>query len=133
MKKTIIRECVRLSVELYQKNYEEYWGSNFRHFSFIISKNKIIEYGANRHRNLGEMQRLGYHGFSNEHSEFSAWRKAKGLIKDSSFEILNTRLNRDLQLMNSHPCNCCLNFLKDLNCTGIFYSNELGGFSKIIL
>ena len=87
----------------------------------------------NRHRNLGDMQVSGYRGFSNEHSEYSAWRKAKGLVKNDSFEILNTRLNKELQLMNSHPCPCCSNFLKDLNCSGIFYSNELGGFSKIVL
>lgn len=133
MKKTIIRECVRLSIELYKKNYEEYWGSKFRHFSFIVVSNKIIEYGMNRHRNLGDMQMAGYRGYSNEHSEFAAWRKAKGLVKDNSFEIVNTRLNKELEIMNSHPCQCCMNFLKDLNCSGIFYSNEVGGFSKIVL
>ena len=133
MKKTIIRECVRRSFELYLKCGDEYWGSSFRHFSFIVVRNKIIEYGINRHRNIGEMQKLGYRNFSNEHSEFAAWRKARGLVQDSSFEIVNTRINRELGLLNSHPCHCCVNFLKDLNCKSVYYSNEIGGFSKIVL
>lgn len=133
MKKTIIRECLRRSFELYQKCTDEYRGSSCRHFSFIIVRNKIVEYGVNRHRNLGEMKSLGYKDFSNEHSEFAAWRKAKGLVMDNDFEIVNTRINRDLQLMHSKPCPCCQNFLSNLNCKGIYYSNEVGGFSKIVI
>lgn len=133
MKKTIIRESVRRSLELYQKHENEYRGSTYRHFSFIVVRNKIVEYGINRHRNLGEMQHLGYRDFSNEHSEFAAWRKAKGLVKDQEFEIINTRVNRDMQIMHSKPCQCCYNFLSNLNCVGIYYSNEIGGFSKIML
>lgn len=133
MKKTIIRECVRVSKNLYVKTMEEYWGSKFRHFSFIVVNNKIIEYGINRHRNMGEMIQVGYHRYSNEHSEFAVWRKAKGLVRDSEFEIVNIRVNRNLELMQSHPCPCCLNFLRNLNCIGIYYSDDFGGFSKIII
>lgn len=126
MKQTILKECIRISRE---KNHQR--DSDFRHFSFIIQKNKLVEWGMNVAK-VPPMIHFGYSKTSGWHSEVNAYRKAKGILEDGSFEIINIRLNKQGILRLSKPCKCCYNFLQELGCSVVWFSTDVG-FAKLRL
>ena len=126
MKQTILKECTRIARE---KNLQR--DSDFRHFSFIIQKNKLLEWGTNRSK-ITPLTHLGYPKTSGLHAEVNAYKKAKGIIKEGSFEVINIRLNKTGELRLSKPCRCCHDFLKALGCTNVVFSTDVG-FAKLRL
>ncbi len=126
MKKSLIDHCYLIAKRYNPKHCQ--WDCD-KHYSFIIQNNQIVEWGTNK---SGNPNRAMYKDYQKIHSEYSAWAKAKGIIdKSKSFELLNLRLNKSGKLMLSKPCNCCLGFLKGLNCSKIIFSTEMG-FAKLI-
>ena len=128
MKQTILKECIRISRE---KNLQRDRTSDFRHYSFIIQKNKVVEWGTNVSK-VPPMIQFGYPKTAGWHSEANAYRKAKGILDSSSFEVINIRLNRQGDLRLSKPCKCCHSFLTELGCSAVWFSTELG-FAKLRL
>jgi len=126
MKQTILTECVRIARE---KNLQR--DSDFHHFSFIVQKNKVVEWGINVSR-VPPLIHLGYSKTSGWHSEVNAYRKARGIIKDGSFEVINIRLNKAGELRLSKPCICCHAFLKALGCSNVVFSTNVG-FARLRL
>jgi hypothetical protein len=130
MKKQIFRECLRIAREKNNPGSHPEWGFS-HHFTFVIQRNKIIEYGTN----MAGPPPPGY-GYPREfgkiHSEVAAWRRAKGIIDPGyPIDIINIRLNKSNELRMSRPCHCCNNFLRTLDCRHVYYSTE-HGFSKMI-
>lgn len=129
MKKTVMRECIRIAEEKNTPDLHPEWG-NYHHFSFIVQNSKIIEYGVNRKGKppVG----LGYNmEFGKIHSETDAYRKARGILDlEASFDVLNIRLNKQNKFRISRPCSCCYGFLQSLNCKSIYFSTDVG-FAKI--
>lgn len=119
MKKSIITECIRISKEKLNTH-----PSNYKHYTFIVHKNKLIGYGTNLVENPPKY--LGYHSNAMIHSEINAFKKNKGLIKGKKFEILNIRLSKEGNLKNSTPCNCCYNFMKEMGCVKFYFSTDCG-------
>jgi len=126
MKQTILKECVRIARE---KNQQR--DSDFRHFSFIIQRNKLVDWGTNVSR-VPPMIHFGYPKTSGWHSEVNAYRKAKGILEDGSFEVINIRLNKLGELRLSKPCKCCHAFLKELGCSYVYFSTDVG-FARLRL
>lgn len=122
MKKSIIRECVRISKSKNSPRTHPEWG-NFHHFSFIVQDNKILGWATNK---TGEASKvLGFGDKNKIHSEPSAYAKAKGLLNSTkSFECVNIRLTRLDRLKISKPCDCCFRFLKIMGCSFVYFSTE---------
>lgn len=108
------------------------WG-NYHHFSFIVQNNKIIGYGTNKTVPKGMMKIFGYKQTSKLHSETNVFFKCRSLIGKDPFEIVNIRLTRTNKIRNSHPCECCMNFLLGFNCKSVYFTTDLETFAKIIL
>ena len=126
MKQTILRECVRLA-----KKKNTSLDNQFRHFSFIIQRNKIIEWGTNISK-ANPLTLFGYSNRSGIHSETNAYAKAKGILdKFVSFEAVNIRLNKSGELKLSKPCPCCYSFLESFGCHAVWFSTE-AGFAKLM-
>jgi hypothetical protein len=130
MKRSIMRECIRIAEEKNTPELHPEWG-NFHHFSFVIQSNKIVEYGVNR--TGAPPIGLGYNPeFGKIHSETDAYRKARGILDPNiHFDIVNIRLNKKNMLRLSKPCKCCFGFLQSLNCKSIHFSTDTG-FAKIL-
>lgn len=125
MKKTIIRECLRFAVSKIKAGEHPYVVNNKFHFAFVIQNNKVIEYGMNRLGKLGKMH--GYDDKTEIHAEFDAYRKARGILdKNRSWEVFNVRSNRVGEIRNSAPCVCCLRYLRELGCSGIWFTTNEG-------
>ena len=123
MKKTILKECMRISLEKMEARAKT--SSTAHHFSYIVIDNKIIESGSNRFQDIPI--HWGYDtNFQGLHSEMCAYVKAKGLIKNKPFELVNIRLNRSLHMRMSKPCNRCTHMMKSLGCVGVWFSTDDG-------
>lgn len=127
MTKRILERCLNISKK-YLKKHSRIDG--YKHYSFIIQNNRIIEWGTNI--SGAPLLKFGYKDFQMIHAENTAYKKAKGLLdKSIKFEVINIRLNNNGNIKISKPCNCCFNFLKELGCSNIWYSKSDGEFKKI--
>lgn len=131
MKRSIFTECLRIAREKNTPIHHPEWG-HFHHFTFVIQNNKIVEWSTNRPAPFGSMIKLGYSEVSKIHSEVAAYSKAKGLLNDEPFDIINIRLRKNNDIAMSEPCPCCYNFLKNLGCKHMYFTTECGEFAKII-
>ncbi len=126
MKKAILRQCLQIAKK---HNSEGKHKNQFRHYSFIIQDNKIIEWGINLKSD--PLVKYGYAHHANVHAENEAYRKAKGILdKDKPFDCVNIRLSAYGEMKLSSPCKCCYNYLNLLGCRDIHFTTE-SGFAKI--
>ena len=131
MKNKILIEALRLAKSNFHKHPELHNG-RFLHWSFIVVNNKIMEWGTNC-AGISPPIHLGYHHQieNNElgpklHSEYVAWKKARDLIKNENWEIINVRLNRTMAPKMSAPCPCCSNFLNSMGCKCAYFTHDSG-------
>lgn len=128
MKRTILEECHRIALSNIKQKKHPQW-SCYKHFSFVIQDNKIVEWGMNR----SAEPLIGYPSHGKLHSECDAYFKARGLLDNSKpFIVVNIRMGTMGQLKLSKPCACCQQFLKRLNCREIWFSTELG-FARLLM
>lgn len=129
MKKSLLRECLRIARAKNTPDTHPKWGNGRHHFTFIIQDNKIVEMGINRKG--PPLKAFGYEEYQGIHSENDAYKKAKGILNDQKqFEAVNIRLNKRDELRLAAPCPCCYEFLTDLGCKTIWFSTAVG-FAKI--
>lgn len=128
MKRTILEECYRIALSNIKQKKHPQW-SCYKHFSFVVQNNKIVEWGMNR----SAEPLIGYPEYGKLHSECDAYFKAKGLLDNTkAFIVINVRMGTMGQLKLSKPCSCCQQFLKRLNCREIWFSTELG-FARLLV
>jgi tRNA(Arg) A34 adenosine deaminase TadA len=132
VKRTILRDTVRIALEKLPRHSQLLY---YPHFTFIVQGNKIIEWGMNSEGvppiHLGYNERIQW-GMPKVHSEYNAYRKAKGILQSNkTFEIVNIRLNRSQQMRMSAPCECCYAFLGELGCTRCYFSTDCGEFANM--
>ena len=128
MKRKAIQECLNIALRNNNPNHPQ-WAC-YKHYSFILQDNKIVDWGTNRPGNAFTF--LGYKAHCKIHSEVDAYRKAKGLmIKGTPFEIVNIRLTKDSRIRSSCPCKCCWNFLKNLGCKKMYFSTDMEDFAYL--
>lgn len=136
MNKKLLRDCLRIAREKHSHHPEKEIG-NFLHTSFVIFEGKIVSCGHNRSHapavHMGYASRLAdsLHP-PKTHSEISAWKKARGLMYGKSFQMVNIRLNDAGDPKISEPCAVCAGLLPILGCSGIYYTNGIDGWSKLI-
>lgn len=128
MKRRVLKECVRIAIKNNNPlNHPEY--HNYKHFSFMIQNNKIVEWGMNRKGDA--LLYLGYPKYSKIHSEIDMYYKGSGIMGRGSFEVVNIRLSKGNEFKNSSPCSCCYAFLKKLGCKRIWFSISMGEFGVV--
>lgn len=128
MTKKILKLCIRI-VE--QNNNKHPDPDGYRHFSFIIQEDKIVEWDTNK---VGPpILFRGYPSYGKIHAEFSVWNKAKGIIlKNTKFEIVNVRITKCGSIRISCPCQNCFDYLKSQGCCRIWFTTGLEKrFAKI--
>lgn len=101
---------------------------NFRHFTFIVRKNKVLSMGWNKgFKTHPSAKKLGYK-FSGIHSELDAFQNLTYQYKQliHKCNIVNIRINNFGQIRLSKPCRHCEPWLKALNARNIYYSTNEG-------
>ena len=130
MNKKLISECLRVAKFNNASHLHPQWDC-YKHYSFVIQGDTIVDWGTNRKGDAIVI--LGYPGHSKIHSEYDAFRKAKGLLdKSKSFQVINIRLSKASTLKISKPCKCCAAYLHSAGCDIVWYST-IDGFNKIKL
>lgn len=130
MKRTILFGCL-LQANTYKNRHTD----QFKHFSFIIQRDKIIAWGKNRYTLHSRVR--GYPDNAKIHSEFNALRRAhlnfkSTRIGDNKFSIINIRINRFGEFRRSKPCPCCEFYLRLFGCTEVWYTTY-SGFERMVL
>lgn len=136
MNKKILRECLRIAKEKNHRHPEKENGKFF-HTSFVIHDGTIICSGYNRSHtpviHMGYAARMRDDSASPKtHSEITAWKRGREIIGDQSFQMVNIRLNNHGECKISEPCQVCAYLLPILGCTGVYYTNTIGGWSKLV-
>lgn len=127
MNKRILRTCLceaikRLSTDS-RTNLVNI--SHYNHFSYIVCRNEVIEWGRNRQLRIP--LHWGYdNSYQGLHSEMAAYKKAVGILGNKDFMMVNIRLSNRLHMLNSMPCAHCQRILKELGCEQIWYTTEEG-------
>lgn len=111
-----------------------------KHFSFIFDKNKLLSVGVNSPKthplnlkyNYLNKQKDKISHIVGTHSEMSAVIKL-GFEYCEGLTIINTRINRRNEIDNSHPCNGCMELLKELKFLKILYTAKDKKFHQINL
>ena len=121
MKKSLLKLCLRISYAALNK-HDPY--TRYKHFSFVIQHNRLIDWGTNR---CVDSIIPGYEDHQALHSEVLAMKRAKGLlIKGEKFDVINIRYNKSGHLKICKPCEVCYGFLKFCGCEKIWYTNNNG-------
>lgn len=105
--------------------------NNYKHFSFILKRNKIVSFGWNlQHKTDAFAHRFKYkHPYI--HSELMSIKIFPfSPIELRNCKIVNIRLNNNKQLRLSKPCNDCLRLLSFFDLREIWYSSD-SGFTQL--
>jgi deoxycytidylate deaminase len=114
-------------------------GMRCRHFSFIISKKKIVAIGTNQRKthptNL-KNRKISYitgEDFSDQKhvcSEFNAVLKLKNMtnIDTKKCTLVNLRYDRNRQLALARPCMSCVSLLKYFEFKRVIWTNNDGSY-----
>jgi hypothetical protein len=132
MKRSILSECLRRAREKHGPSHPS-WEQKAVHYSFIVQNNKILEMGMNR-PDASPPLHYGYPSHADIHSEIDAWRKARGILEDGKWEIVNIKLSKEAsyRVADAAPCIRCQILLISLGCTGFYFTTSTKGFAKII-
>ena len=123
-------ECVRIAYRDFPNRSTDSW----LHWSFILQRGKIIEWGINRQGEPSALYKAGYKtGRHSIHAEAVALSKAMGKMdKRKPWTLVNIRLNALKELTMSAPCPLCTSFIRSCGCHQIFYSDPYGRFVKLM-
>ena len=129
MKKSLFEEALSIAIKKIEF-HPQY--RNFIHYSFVVQNNKILGYGKNNFREPPKY--YGYHEKFRDkqivprfHAEIDSYFNSRHLIdRRFPFDMINIRLNRQLKIRLSKPCEPCFNLLTDLGCRRFYYSSLIG-------
>ena len=112
----VIEEAFRIASQ-YNPKHSQIKG--YRHFSFIVQDDKILDWDTNSDGPaLG-----GYKQYQKLHSENAAYFKAKHILnKKRPFDLINIRLSRIGIPRMSCPCDCCSAWLTKMGCRSVYFS-----------
>lgn len=130
----ITEKALQLSLELFDKSFDETSRKFQYHFSFLFVRNKIISIGQNDY----ELSRKALYfaerynipqkkHWSSLHSEIDAIARLWGKhYIDKKIKLVNVRFLRSRKIGCSKPCPDCMEVLNGLGITNIFWSTENG-------
>lgn len=126
----ILAECLR---EALRSLPEHNQFLHHPHTTFVIQDNKIIEWGENR---TGDPPvYFGYFKRSEApklHAELIAYRRARGILSDGPFDMVNLLFNKQGDVKNAAPCDVCQSWLRAVGCRTVWFSHP-AGWGKVIL
>jgi len=108
------------------------------HVTFALRKNRIIALGCNDYTKTHPLTINYQNRFNNSFKYISGIHSESRIISRlkmddlSDFTFVNIRIMNDGNLGMSAPCVNCHQLLLTYNANKLFYSNTLGGFSKLI-
>lgn len=104
--------------------------SNYKHFSFIVRRSKIVAFGFNNSKKTHPTSPSKYHTI---HSELSAICSFPYPVSElHKFSFINIRLFANKQLAMSKPCKACQKMLSSFGVRKVYYSTP-NGFGECIL
>ncbi len=130
MKRSLLAKTLRIARQKLAKHPQL---DHYPHYSFIVQRGCIIEWATNVAH--APPVHYGYHRISEPdflpkfHSECFAYKKARGILEDGGFEIVNLRLSKTGEVRMSKPCKSCYHLMSQLGCVRFHYSSELGFLS----
>ncbi len=121
--KRIVTTAKRMSIACSKKE-------PYIHLTFICKGSNIIVVGRNQKSKTHTIAKKYEYPYSRIHSELDAIIKynRKNGEPINKMKIVNIRVGRQGQLMNSKPCFYCINMLKSLDVKGVTYTNSNGEF-----
>lgn len=105
---------------------------NFKHFSFILLRNKILSIGVNKPNKTHPLAFKFKHRFNCTHSELDSIVRFK-----YSHEILqkcdmvNIRVSINDEIRIAKPCCYCFSLISAFGIKYIYYSNRYNSFSRM--
>lgn len=127
MTKQLLNDSLRRAQQSLQKHPQF---DHYLHWSFIVQSNQIVEWGMNREAE--PPKHWGYRPNSKLHSEYCAYKKARGLLSNGPFQLINIRLNRQGEMKLSRPCRTCQQWLTALGCNKLVWTTPQGWVSAIV-
>jgi len=123
------KECLRIALRELPKHSE-----SMKHWSFIIQRGQIVEWGTNRLGEPSGFYQMGYApGRHSLHSEVVAYSKARGRMDQRKpWQLINIRLTCSKMLVISAPCPICWSFMRACGCSQFIYTDKHGRFVKIL-
>ena len=106
------------------------------HFSFLYKGSKLLCFAENSEKTHARNRfncdwDLGLKGTCSELACFVKSRRIKDL-NWNKVTMINVRLGRKMEVLNSAPCRSCFNLLvKYLKVRNIVHTNQFGSFSEI--
>jgi len=101
------------------------------HTTFIIKNKRIMSIGINNPKTHPRTLLYNYHeGQYGTHSELSAVIKL-GYEDCSELTFVNVRLLKDLTVVNSKPCQGCLDMMNQLDYNEFYYTTNDGKFETL--
>lgn len=105
--------------------------------SFVVYKNKIIQFGINSDKTspLQKYYRIRTdlkhieNFIDKEHSEVNCLRRIDDSVDFSKCEIVVISKKRDGEFRCARPCVVCMKAIKDFGITKVYYTNNNGTFS----
>lgn len=117
----IEKKLIKLGLSLYDIPQHEY-----KHFSFIVRKNKILSVGWNDKKTNPLSSKFDYWNDST-HSELSAIKRYVYDLDILKYcTIYNLRFSRAKQLVLSKPCDSCQALIKYFRIGRVRFSTESG-------
>jgi len=95
----------------------------YKHSAILICKNKILSIGYNKY--FKELMNGNKIFLLTIHAEIDVLFKTN-MKWVRGLDILIIRIDKNLNLKNSRPCNACIDKLKEKGIRKVFYSNEEG-------
>ena len=96
---------------------------SYKHAAALISNNTIYSFGTNKFLKEIKVNNTSYH--KTKHAEITVFEKLPKK-RFTGMDILVIRINKNLVLKNSRPCNQCIDKLIKLGIRKVYYSNDEG-------
>jgi len=123
----IRKSLVELAIHLAEKSV-----CHKQRHGCVIFKNKyILSTGYNQKRYCKDLDSQYKNWIDSLHAEQKAIIFSQYSLKRSS--LLVVRLNRNNKLVYSKPCSVCLNLIKKIGISKVFFSNQEGDIEELIM
>lgn len=107
--------------------------NDFRHFSFIVRKNKIVSEGINHERKTHPLASKYSPEWGRIHSEMDALIKSDIAPAELRYyDLYNVRIGKSGRVLLSRPCSNCQRVITDFGFRNVFYTNEFGLFEEFL-
>lgn len=131
---TEFQKSIELALAIYEKDFI----LRCQLFSFAWWKGRILAVGRNQAKthSLNLRNPIYVNGkiyqFKNMCAELNLFLKLKSRtnIPFEKISIINVRLDRNLQVRMSRPCNSCFNLVNYLRPKSLYYSTQDGNFER---